>query len=101
MAWPFGVCAAAAVATSSKTGTSFIVLPHGLRGIAPVSGEPRITRRVLARVIRIEINEAALNQKVAHFEHVAPPAGVGHSRAPRDVLVFAEARALDRERIRA
>src|SRR5689334_7352452 len=58
--------------------------------------QPRIAAGVLAGVIRIEIDEAALDLPVADLEHVAPPAGagLGHPGPPRAVAVLAVAGAL-------
>ena len=54
-----------------------------------------------ARRSRIEVDEAALNQEVAHLEHVAPPAAVADTGAPGAIHVQARARALAREHIGA
>src|SRR5882672_48811 len=65
--------------------------------------KPRIARRVLAGVIGVEIDEAALDQPVANLEHVAPAprAPRGHIGAPRAVAMFAVARALADDKIGA
>src|SRR5690242_8550444 len=47
-------------------------LPHGPRCIAPVCREPRIPCGVETGVVGIEVDEAALNQEVAHLEDIAP-----------------------------
>src|SRR5262245_5305977 len=58
--------------------------------------EPRIALAVLARVVRVEVDEAALDLPVADLEHVAPAARApfGHAGAPRAILVLAVAGAL-------
>src|SRR3954470_18690589 len=65
--------------------------------------EPRVARRVAARVVRIEIDEAALDLEVADLEHVAPAARgpVRHARTPRAVLVLAVGGALGDDRVAA
>src|ERR1700733_13606444 len=62
--------------------------------------DPGITLRILARVIRIQINEAALDQPVADLEHVAPAARppIRIARAPLAVHVLAMAGALAHDR---
>src|SRR5258706_15891390 len=46
--------------------------------------QPRIAGGVLARVIRVEVDEAALDQEVANLEHIAPAARapLGDAGAP-------------------
>src|ERR1700733_2317510 len=56
-------------------------------------GEPRIPSRVLAGVVGIQVDEAALDLPVADLEHVAPPPGapLRHASAPGAILVLAVA----------
>src|SRR5436190_14453933 len=70
-----------------------LALPGSLRRAGLPVGQPRIARGVGAGVIGVEVDEAALDQEVADFEHVAPSTGapLGHARAPGAVLVLAEA----------
>jgi len=51
-------------------------LAHWFRRITSTRGQPWITLRVEARVIRIEVNKATLDKEVPYFEDVAPPACV-------------------------
>ena len=55
--------------------------------------DPGIAGGVLAGVVGVEIDEAALDLPVADLEHVAPAAGAPfrHAGAPRPVLVLAMA----------
>src|SRR5947209_7898789 len=59
-------------------------------------GEPRVALGVLGRVVRIQVDEAPLDQPVADLEHVAPPARrpFRHPGPPRAVPVPAVAGAL-------
>src|SRR5687768_8426689 len=50
--------------------------PHRLRRIAAAGSEPPVPGRVEPRIVWIQVDEAALNQKIAHLEHITPPAGV-------------------------
>src|SRR5690349_24283848 len=54
-------------------------------------GEPGIAPLVATRVVRVEVDEAALDLEVADLEDVAPAAGApgGHVGAPGTVLVLA------------
>src|SRR5262245_42024488 len=72
--------------------------PKSLLGV-----DPRIAGRVLARVVRVEVDEAALDLPVADLEHVAPAAGapLGHAGAPRAVLVLAVAGAFAHHQVAA
>src|ERR1700729_4073226 len=72
---------------------------HGLVGCA----QPRVARRVLAGVVGVQVDEAALDLPVADLEHVAPPARapVGDAGAPGPVLVLAVAGALAHDGVRA
>src|ERR1700712_3841812 len=56
--------------------------------------DPRISGGVLARIVRVEVDEAALDQPVADLEHIAPAAGapLGHPGAPRPIGMLAVAR---------
>src|ERR1700733_291149 len=65
--------------------------------------EPRVPGGVLAGVVRVEVNEAPLDQPVTDLKDVAPAASArfGDSRAPRTVLMLAVARALDDQQITA
>ena len=53
--------------------------------------DPGIAGGVLARVVGVEVDEAALDEEVADLEHVAPAtrAPLRHAGAPRAVLVLA------------
>jgi hypothetical protein len=42
-------------------------------GAGPVL-QPRVPRRIFTGIVRIEADEAAVNQPVADLEHIAPPA---------------------------
>ena len=55
---------------------------HRLRWIAPLGRKPGVTNRVETGVVRVEIDEAALDQKVAYLEHIAPAARVRDACAP-------------------
>src|ERR1700749_4163244 len=65
--------------------------------------QPRIARGVLSGIVRVEIDEAALDLPVADLEHVAPAAGtvLGHAGAPRPVAMLALAGALAAHHIAA
>src|SRR5580700_11513036 len=65
--------------------------------------EPRVPGGVPAGVVRVEVNEAPLDQPVTDLKDIAPTAGArfGDSRAPRTVLMLAVARALDDQQITA
>src|SRR6476646_7474348 len=54
-------------------------------------GQPRVSLGVLARVIGVEVDEAALNLPVADLEHVAPAPRLplGQAGPPRPVAVLA------------
>src|SRR3954451_9435478 len=71
--------------------------------IGSLAGEPRVTVPVGARVVGVEVDEAALDLEVADLEHVAPAAGApfGHARAPRPVLVLAVRGPLGHDRVAA
>src|SRR5688572_18295552 len=75
--------------------------PHGLRRIATGGGEPRVASGIEPGIVRIEIDEAALNQEIAHFENIAPAPRVRHPGMPGSVTVHAGTRALHREEIAA
>src|SRR3954468_18661857 len=66
-------------------------------------GQPRVALRVLAGVVGIEVDEAALDLEVADLEYVAPASRgpVRHAGAPRAVAVLAVARALRDDRVGA
>ena len=51
-------------------------LGHRLRRIPAVHTEPRVAIRVLPGVIGVEVDEAALDEVVAHLEDVGPASGV-------------------------
>src|SRR4030095_16770127 len=73
---------------------------HRFGWISIAGLQPRITLSIEARIIWIEVDEATLNQKVTHFEDIAPAAGVGHAGAPRTVAMDAGACALTGENVR-
>ena len=58
-----------------------------------------ISLRIEPSVVRIKINEAALNQKISNLENIAPAAAVCDSGAPRATAVHACARSLNGEGI--
>src|SRR3954453_2914194 len=66
-------------------------------------GQPRVALRVLAGVVGIEVDEAALDLEVADLEYVAPASRgpVRHAGAPRAVAGLAVARALRDDRVGA
>jgi len=64
-----------------------------LRGVPTVGRQPWIAVRVGARVVGIEVDEAALDEEVADLEDVAPAPGVRDPGAPLAVLVLAVAAA--------
>src|SRR5205807_922161 len=70
---------------------------------AYVAGEPRIARRVLAGVVGIEVDEAAVDLPVADLEHVTPPpcAPLGHPGTPRPVAMLAVAGPLAHDHVAA
>src|SRR5262249_25529974 len=76
------------------------VTSHRFGRISTAGRQPRIALSVEARVIRIEVNKATLNQKVANLEHIAPPARVRHPGAPGAVAMDTSACALACESIR-
>src|ERR1700674_2931416 len=59
--------------------------------VPPSGRQPGVPGRVLAGVVRIEVDETPLDLPVPDLEDVAPTSGapVGYSRAPRAVLMFA------------
>src|SRR4051812_3961292 len=65
--------------------------------------QPGVAGGVLAGVVRVEVDEAALDEEVADLEHVAPPpsAPLRHSGPPRPVLVLAVRRPLGHDRVAA
>src|SRR5437879_8371772 len=72
-------------------------------GGSPSAGGPRITAGVFARVVRVEVDEAALDLAVADLEDVAPAsrAMLRLAGLPWPVAVLADARPLDGERVRS
>src|SRR3954470_7972592 len=91
--------------------------PGGVRGSADAASgsrtrpqhpdsalvEPGVAGGVLAGVVGVEVDEAALDEEVADLEHVAPASGapVRHAGPPRAVLVLAVAGALGDDRVAA
>src|SRR5262245_9988299 len=75
--------------------------PVGSPGL-PVR-EPRISLGVLARVVRVEVDEDPLYQEVPDLEHVAPAARgpLGYAGAPGTVAVLPMAGALAHDHVAA
>src|SRR6185436_10033457 len=73
------------------------------RAVSASGFQPRVAGGVLSRIVGIEVDEHALDLPVADLEHVAPPpgTGLGITRPPRPVLMFAVARALGDDRVAA
>src|SRR5258706_9045926 len=72
-------------------------------GRSSAAGEPGITGGVLAGIVRVEVDEAALDPAVANFDDIAPAAGAVLRLAglPRAVAMLADARPLDSEGVRS
>src|SRR5262249_28176728 len=72
-------------------------------GRASAAGQPGITRGVLAGVVGVEIDEAALDLPVADLEDVAPAAGTPfrHAGAPWPIAMLASAGAFADHQIAA
>src|SRR3954451_8396589 len=81
--------------------STLIASADRLGRVAPVRRQPGGAVGVAARVVGVEVDEAALDEEVAHLEDVAPAPGVRHARAPLAVVVLAVARPLARERVAA
>lgn len=64
---------------------------------------PRVAGGILARVVRVQVNKAALNQAAADLENVAPAARspIRIARAPRSVGVLAMAGTFANDRLAA
>src|SRR5262249_52868386 len=77
--------------------------PGRRRGRRNSGSEPGIALDVLAGVVRVEVDEDALDLPVPDLEDVAPAPGppFGHARAPGAVAVLAVARALAHHDVRA
>ena len=65
--------------------------------------QPGVARCVLACVVRVQVDEAALDQPITNLEHVAPTACARfrHTRAPRAVAMFAMAGAFTDDEVAA
>ena len=63
--------------------------------------EPGIARRVFARVVGVEIDEAPVDLPVSDFEHVAPATGsvLRNVRTPRPIAVPAVTRPLTNDEV--
>jgi len=71
-----------------------LVTSHRFGWISTVGGQPRITLSIEARIIRVEVDKATLNQKVMNFEDIAPAASMRDAGAPGAVAMDAGACAL-------
>ena len=65
--------------------------------------EPGIVRRVFARVVGVEIDEAPVDVPIADFEHVAPATGsvLRNVGTPRPIAVLAVTRPLTGDEVLA
>src|SRR6202795_5371156 len=70
-----------------------------LAGVAAARRQPRVAIRIQPRIVGVQVDEATLDERVAHFEHVTPTAGMGDAGTPLTVSVLAVAGALTGERI--
>src|SRR5947199_5519746 len=79
-----------------RTSSPNPVSPRGSR-----LGQPRVPLGVLGRVVRVQVDKAALDLPVANLEDVAPPAGrpLGHPGPPGTVPVLPVAGALADHRV--
>ena len=84
---------------SRVTAQAVAAFSRAAASVPAVGRQPWIAVGVGACVVGIEVDEAALDEEVAHLEDVAPAARVGHAGAPGAVLVLAVARALAGERV--
>src|SRR3954469_3061056 len=80
--------------------------PDGLRLpslASSVLGQPGIPGGVVAGVVGVQVDEAALDEEVPDLEDVAPPARapLGHAGPPRAILVLTVTGALDDDQVRA
>src|SRR5262249_14828669 len=78
----------------------WLAASHRSGWIAPARSQPRIALSIEARIIRIEVDKATLNQKVTDFENVAPAARVCYAGAPGAVAMDAGAGTLAGESVR-
>src|SRR5689334_15263417 len=76
-------------------------LPHGLRSIPTSRREPRVPSRVESGVIRIQINEAALDEEISNLEDIAPSSSMGYPGTPRSIDMSSGACSFDGKRVGA
>src|SRR2546427_2006174 len=94
-----GTRAKAPSPNTTRPGRALYVNDAIVIGRSSSAREPRITSGVLARVVRVEVDEAALDLGVADLEDVAPAprAMLRLAGLPWPVAVLADARPLDGE----
>src|SRR5262245_4294206 len=75
--------------------------PHRFRSIPTSRREPRVPGRVESGVIRIQINEAALDEEISNLEYIAPASSMGHAGPPGSIDMSSGACSFDGKRVGA
>ena len=76
-------------------------LIHRFRSIPTSSREPRVAGRIESGVIRVQINEAALDEEISNLEDIAPASSMCYAGPPRSIDMSSGACSFDGERVGA